>query len=157
MMKSAIRNTFLVSAMAAALGMTAVAFAGPHDCGERAGPEERLEKHLDRMSSHLDLSDAQRTEVEAVLKGSQAEMTVLRGQMHEGRRALHQLNPEQANYKAEAARLAGEQGDALASLIQLRATTRAAVHPVLTPEQREQMGEFMAKKRRHKERHRPYL
>jgi len=154
-MKTVIGNTLLVTAMAGVLGMAAVAFASPHECGERAGPEGRLEKHLDRMSSHLDLSDAQRTEIGAVLRSSQAEMMSLREQMHEGRRALHQLSPGQANFEAETARLASEQGDVLASLIQLKAKTRAELHPILTAEQREQMGEYMAEKRGHEER--PYM
>jgi len=156
-MKPLIRNTFLATAMAAALGMAAVALAGPHDCGERAGPEERLEKHLDRMSRHLDLSDTQRSEVEVVLKGSQAEMAVLRTQMRDSHKMLHQLNPEQGNYEAEVARLAGEQGKAMTNLIQLRARTMAGVHPILTEEQREKMQDYKAKKHRHKKGHRQYM
>jgi len=156
-MKPAIRNTLLASAIAATLGLTAVAFAGPHDCGERASPQERLEKRLDRMSHHLDLSDSQRAEVEAVMKGSITEMDALRTQMSDSKSMLRQLKPEQANFEAETARLASEQGDALASLIQLRAKTKAAIYPILTSEQRDKMQNFMDRKHRHKDRHRSYL
>ncbi|MDX8412275.1 MAG: Spy/CpxP family protein refolding chaperone, partial [Mariprofundaceae bacterium] len=134
-MKTAIRNTFLVTAMAGVLGMTAVAMASPHDCSERADPEDRLEYHLDRMSRHLGLSDGQRAQIEVVLRDGEAEMTALRGQMREGRRALHQLNPEQVNFEDEIGRLFAEQGEALTSLIQLRAMTMAAVQPILSLEQ----------------------
>lgn len=159
-MKEAIRNTALITAIAVFLGAATVAVAGQHDCSDGAGAADRLAHRMDRMSHHLNLSDAQRAEIEVVLKGSESKMATLRKDLHDGRRALRQLSPEQDNFDAEVARLAAEQGATLAGLIELRAKTRAAIHPILTPEQRERAREFLSDGGWHKERkerHRSYM
>lgn len=66
---------------------------GPEMRNGRAAPAYRIQRRLDRMTRYLELSDEQKTQVEAIMEMQQAESTALRQETN--RRIADVLNDQQ--------------------------------------------------------------
>lgn len=112
---------------------------GMHGPGGCAGPD--LERFLDRAATRLGLSEEQRLRIEAILETARPQMQALREQarsQHEAFRASH----DPAVFDDGAVRaFAAQQSELHAEMMVQGMRTWSEVLQVLTPEQREQLGE----------------
>jgi len=126
--------TTLGLATALSLGMAATAGAFP---GEHGGKQQRYE----RIADKLDMNDEQRQQLKQIHRQARPQMLELKDAMQDNREALRKLDPKSAQFDAQVAELAKQQGELLTQKIIQRHHLRAKVFAILTPEQRE-----MAKK-----------
>lgn len=93
----------LATTTALALGLSTFASAQPAtaDAGARMDRSERAEqhmaRHLDRMASELNLTQAQKLELEAVMRAQHAERMALRQRHMEESRALREQGKAQVD------------------------------------------------------------
>lgn len=83
------------------------------------------------MSSYLNLTDAQKSQMATIRSSAQAQAKPVREQLRQNRQQLNAAI--QAGQPTDA--LAAQQGQLLGKLIAIRAGTRAQMRAVLTPEQ----------------------
>jgi periplasmic protein CpxP/Spy len=110
------------------------------------------ERHLDRMTERLGLSDAQRAAVRDIFSQSQPQLREVHDKLRANREALRALTAADALDENRLRTLAQEQGQLHAEMIVQRSRVHSEIHKVLTPEQRERMqerrGKFSEKKGR---------
>ena len=157
MMKK-LSTTALASVLAlSSLGFVASSYAMPsgegyEKCMHGKHGKGYGEKHgrrgfdIDRMAEKLNLSDEQRTSMQAIIDESKPEITALREKMRETRKQLKQLAHTNPYNEAEVRKLADAQGDLKAEMIVLRMQQRSKISNVLTEEQRTQMKEMREKR-----------
>lgn len=136
------RQLSIIALTAALIGggtLSAHAFMGPD--GECGGPraEGKMEhgKRFGRMARELKLSDAQKEQVQAILKAEQEKNAPLREKLAENRKKLHEAAQAEKFDEAAVKALAATQADLQAQLIVSRARAHSQIHALLTPEQRE--------------------
>jgi len=129
--------------MIASLGLAMPAMASP-------GGEQGMQRQQagERMAAALNLTDAQKQEIKAIRSEARPGMKSLGDAMRANRDALRKLNPDDAKYLSEVDRLASEKGSLVQQMVVAHAHMRAAIHQVLTPEQRVKAQEFAAKRDR---------
>jgi len=118
--------------------------------GDRAGHYseargERMAEHLDRA---LDLTDAQKAQISALMDAHQQ----ARGERGAMRGAMMALDPGSPDYEAKVAELAKQQSQAMAQRMMEGAKVHAEIYAVLTPEQQTQyraLQERMGDRRGH--------
>jgi Spy/CpxP family protein refolding chaperone len=106
---------------------------GPGVWASEGGSEDRLE----RLATRLDLTDAQKTQIEGIWKQGEAERTSLRKQ---SMRLSNEMRGEMLKDEVDEAKVLklGEQiSDVRAKMSAQRLKQRLAVRKVLTPEQRD--------------------
>lgn len=86
----------LIIATSLALGLAGVAIAQPPSAEERsARAEQHAEKRMDRMSEQLNLTPAQRLEMESIFAGQSAAQRELRERHRSERQALSEQGKQQ--------------------------------------------------------------
>ena len=113
------------------LSMTMVSTAGAFP-GEHGGKQQRYE----RMADKLDMNDQQRQQLKQIHRQARPQMLKLKDAMQDNREAMRKLDPNSAQFSAELAKLAKQQGELVTQKIIQRNQVRASVFAILTPEQR---------------------
>ncbi len=98
------------------------------------------------MVDQLDLTDDQRTQIEAITEESREWMSDQRNKMQENREQLSELMQKSPLNEAEVRKVADAQGGLKADMIVLRAQKRAKINTVLTDDQRTQLEERRGKR-----------
>jgi protein CpxP len=161
------RNLVLTTLLAGSLvtaGFVTISYAGPQYCAhhgmhsKRMGDAEGRHDPLKRLMGHLDLTDAQQTEIKTIIATGRSDMKGVRQQLHDSRRAIYELVAS-SNYSAERVReLADQQAKLNAELTVARMDTMHRTLQVLTPEQRAELAKLreqrMEKKKVWMEEHR---
>jgi Spy/CpxP family protein refolding chaperone len=107
--------------------------------------KERGGERLERMARALELSEAQREEI-AALKEAQREKTApLRRQMRKNREEMRRITGAETVDASAVRALTAARAELKSEMILSRTETRARVHALLTPEQREKAAEMMKK------------
>ena len=149
------RRMFKLAGIAAALGALGAGIAWrahAHGGGFGHGPIDpaRMEEHLDRMLKHLyveiDATEAQKRELDPIVKQAAKDLVPLREQLHAGRReAVELLSQERVDPAALEALRAKH--IALADEGSRRLTRAIAdIADVLTPAQRKQLAAHVARR-----------
>jgi len=124
--------------------------------------EKRIQKRLDRMAEKLNLSDAQKTQVQALKQNSRNEIKPLRNEQRALRKEIRQLDPNASDYSAKLADAANRQAELTRQMIIAKGNKRQQMSTILTPEQLAKKKEMRAKrkarfqKRMHKRHHRKH-
>ncbi len=136
--KKNLLNMALVSFLA---GGSVIALASS-DC-----KEERREHRMERMLKNLDLSDAQRQKIDALLDSLEDEQKEHKGQpkMRE-MRMIMQLNPDDPNYLEQVEKHAKGASEQMQAQIIHKAKTRQQIHAILDEEQKQTLKQRMEKK-----------
>lgn len=136
---TAIVGVFLV----AGLAMPAMAFqGGPDGC-----KGSHSERHMQRFSQQLNLSDEQQQKIRAIHDKDRESFQKIGQQMRDNRKTLFQLDTTAKDYDAKVKKLARQQGELVERMIVLHSHERADVNAVLTAEQREQAKKLMQQRR----------
>ncbi len=94
-------------------------------------------KRFSRMARKLDLTEAQREQVKAILESERVAVAPLRKQLAEAREKIRRAVETEPFDEAAVRALAASQNDARVELAVSRARVRSRIHALLTPEQRE--------------------
>lgn len=122
-------------------GVTAVqANEPPRDfkCRAGQGAQDCDQQRMDRFAQRLDLTDAQRKQVQGIFDQYKPEREQLQNLLRENRQEIDRLSA--ADPKLAVA--ADKQGKAFGQMIVLRKKIEAAVDAVLTPAQREKLQQM---------------
>lgn len=139
------KNITLGLILGSTLALATLAVAAP------SGQEEGMHQgHHSRGQEHgrghgmgfdkLDLSDAQRASIKQIMQTSHGANKTQWEALRQQRSAFEQMTPDQVGYQAAAARLAQAEADATRVRVQQKATVRAKVYALLTPEQKARMA-----------------
>ena len=93
-----------------------------------------MQKRFDRMSTYLNLTDAQKTQAQAIFKESHEAAQQYRAQLKQNREALAQA--VKANNPADIERLSAVQGQLMGKMVAIHSEAFAKLYQTLTPEQR---------------------
>lgn len=142
------RRILITAAAIAALAAPATVLAQggygpPHGMGMHGGfggpGLARFEEMLPRMAEFLDLSDAQQSQIQAILDEETPAIEDLRDQLqaaHEAFRSTHEPGDfDEATFRA----FAESQSQLHVELMVANARTMSRIHNVLTPEQQEKL------------------
>ncbi|HEY6837157.1 MAG TPA: Spy/CpxP family protein refolding chaperone [Geobacteraceae bacterium] len=131
----------LVAALMMGGTFTANAFVGPmDDCGDApppAGKKMDPERHFARMAKELKLTDAQKEQIKAILKGEREQMKPQREKMAANRNKLRDASEAATFDEAAVKAIAADQAAILQEMIVARARVHSQINALLTPEQRE--------------------
>ena len=94
-------------------------------------------KRIDRMAKKLNLTEAQKEQVKAILASEREKAEPLRQQLAENRKNLRKVIEAQPFDEATVRTLAAKQNDARVELVVSRARARSQIYALLSPEQRE--------------------
>jgi len=111
---------------------------GRHRMGRHKG------RMMGRMFRQLDLTDAQKEKIQAIMKSSREEGQALRKQMRANRIELHNLSENGTFNESKVKQIAKKQGDLHAKMIIQRQKSKAQIHAVLTPAQKAKAAEMKA-------------
>jgi len=139
-MKTAIVS--LISALVLSLvAVTGYAFErGKHGYGGHGDPGSMMMKLVDK----LDLSEEQESEIKAIFENRKTEKE--QKQRRKVIQELMALDPMSSDYEQKVSAIADEQAEKVREMIVEKAKVRTEIYEVLTPEQREELEEIMAKK-----------
>lgn len=115
-------------------------FEGPHWGGHRGG-------RMDRMARHLDLSDEQRTQIEAIMANARNEGEQLRGELATLREEVRAMIRSDGYYEDQVRVQVESKAPVFVELTVLGVRTMNDVYQVLTPEQRAKADEMLARRR----------
>jgi Spy/CpxP family protein refolding chaperone len=155
-MKS-IRFRFLVAALAVTLGAaisrSQTADAPPPPAMHGHGHEFGMEGHkMGFFAKYLDLSDAQRAQMKAVLQKEHPTLKPLMQQLHQTRQQLKQY--EQGVYdEAKVRGLATQQAQTMVELTVQETRIHNELFQLLTPDQQNKMKEFEANREARMQKH----
>lgn len=113
-----------------------------HQCEDRKA--KKTNKHLKRMTKHLDLTEQQVTAIKAIYEEDRAERTST--QSPNKRDGLMALDPSASDYQEQVEAIASERANAVKAHILRRAQTMAKIHELLTPEQQALASERKARR-----------
>lgn len=145
------KRTGIIIAAPLAAGLIALATAvsamppGGRDCGNGGfgmGHDQRMMgkgPSLERLAERLDLTQAQRAQVEVIIETSQPQMLALRDEMRANRDDIKALVQQDGYDERAVRRVANDQGDRLAELIMLRTRQRYEIADILTEAQLAQL------------------
>jgi protein CpxP len=141
-------STTLLAGSLATAGFFTISHADPQYCdhhgmqSERMGHVEGRRGQLKRLMDHVDLTDAQRTEIKNIIETSRNDTESVRQQMRDSRTAMYGLASSR-DYSVERAReLADQQAKLNAELTVARIDTMHRTLQVLTPEQRAELAKL---------------
>lgn len=137
------RNLIITTLLAAAMigsGANAV-LAGHGPMPDFGGPPPGMERAADhfeeRMAKILKLTEAQQTQIKALLDAEREQIEPLREKMHESRDKIKQAADATVFDEAAVRAVAVAQSQIEVELIVTHSRTRNKVNALLTPEQRE--------------------
>lgn len=108
-----------------------VAQAGPRGHGHGFGGH-----HMQRMMDEVGVSDLQREQITAVIDASKPQFKTLFKSMREGRKALKDVDPLNADYDSTVANQAEALAGVTREMVTLRAQVRKDIWQILDAEQR---------------------
>lgn len=114
-------------------GLVAVPEGGFPGRHREMGPGKRI----DRMAKKLNLTEAQKEQVVAILASEREKSEPLRQQLAENRKNLRNAIEAQPFDEAAVRTLAAKQNDTRVELVVSRARARSQIYALLSPEQRE--------------------
>jgi periplasmic protein CpxP/Spy len=148
-MRKPIRMTILLAAM---VGISSLAFAGSGDppVADQGGPPARgmHARHRwmgDRGYARLDLTDAQRSQIRELTRGSFDQAKPLMEALKQKRQAFESAEPGSPGYLAAASDLAQAEADAARARVTREADLRAKIYGILTQAQRAQLADLRAR------------
>ena len=118
-----------------------------HHRGMRSMGHRDPARMIERMSSHLDLSELQQEKLNNIMLAAQPEFDEQRGRQKANREAMHALNVDDPDYSSKLEFLAAENGELVASTTMLMGRIRAEINSELTDEQREKMATGFERRR----------
>ena len=118
-----------------------------HHRGMRGMGHRDPARMIERMSSHLDLTELQREKLNNIMIAAQPEFDEQRNRQKANREAMHALNVDDPDYSAKLEFLAAENGELVASTTMLMGRIRAEINNELTDEQREKMASAFERRR----------
>ena len=159
-------TTLATSAIAGLLTFASVANAGPN-CGGKnkhgqkysqmsdADKTERMEKRLNRMATKLGLTDAQKTQLQALKQNSQNEIKPLRNEQRAIRKEIRELDASASDYSTKLADAANRQAALTRQMIIAKGNKHQKMATILTPEQLAKQKEMRANRKggSHKRKH----
>jgi len=104
--------------------------------------EGRCLDHFQRMADTLGLSERQRQDIEAVLKGQEEGHAQLMEKIAEGRRQLMEASRSSDMDEAKVAELAEEQGRLMSEMMVSQVQVKKQIFALLTPEQQQKADAF---------------
>ncbi len=113
---------------------------------ERGGARD-MARNWERMMEELDLTPQQRGKITEHRATYQPELRKLRQELQQARRALRDINPGDAKYKATVTETAKRVSDLSAKMVTQSAELRSKVWSVLIPDQQKKMLERQQKMR----------
>ena len=119
-------------------GLVAVPERGFPDKHRGMGPGNRI----DRMAKKLNLTEAQKEQVKAILASELEKSEPLRQQLAENRKNLRKAIEAQPFDEATVRTLAAKQNETRVELIVSRSRARSQIYALLSPEQRESAGKL---------------
>ena len=129
----------------AGVGATAV-WAGGHRFGHgNWDSAERIDFMVERMTDRLDLSEAQQSDIDAILTTSQTEAKPYREQLKTLRTDMRQLVTADEYYEDQVRVQLATKAAAMVELGVIATRTMHEVRAELTPEQRAEADELMTK------------
>ncbi len=138
-----------VGATLLAAGMAFVYAETPSTKSPSANPQHRAEnrqqwqqRRFDRLSSYLNLTDAQKTQAKATLKAAHESSMQYSAQLKQNRQALQAAI--KADNKADIEKLSAEQGRLMGKTMAIRTEAFAQIYQTLTPEQRAKADQLPA-------------
>lgn len=153
------RRLFLGSAIAGALALGSIAYAGPnckhggkhgkHGKYSQEQKAEYMQKRMERMSSKLGLSETQKTQVQSLMQNQRNLMKPLRDEKRGLRKEMKALDPTAADYPAKLAGIANREAELVRQMTIAKGNKRQQMAQILTPEQRA-MKQQMRDKRKAK-------
>lgn len=124
---------------------------GPCGCGNCDGPdsatmqqrmENRMERHLAKMTTVLELTDSQQTQIKDILAAQQEKRQAERQERYETREQMQELKASTDFNEAEFRALAKERAEKRIDMQVERMKTRQQIFALLTPEQQEKAEVF---------------
>jgi len=94
-------------------------------------------KRIDRIAEKLNLTEAQKEQVKAILASEREKAEPLRQQLAENRKNLRKAIEAQPFDEATVRTLAAKQNETRVELVVSRARARSQIYALLSPEQRE--------------------
>jgi Spy/CpxP family protein refolding chaperone len=141
---------------AAALSVTllaAVAFGQSPMRRAALGHGGGFENLLGRMGDYLDLTDAQRTQMKAIVTKEKPTIQPLVQQLAQGSQQMRQLEEASSFDEGKVRALATQQSQALTELMVQKARIKSELVQVLTPDQKTKMAAFEARRQARFQRH----
>jgi Spy/CpxP family protein refolding chaperone len=114
-------------------GMTFV-YADTQSQTRSATRQEWAQKRFDRMASHLNLTEAQKTQARGFLQEARSSAKELGPQLKQNHQAL--AAAVKANNTADIERLSAEQGRLMGKMMAIHSEAFAKIYQTLTPDQR---------------------
>lgn len=108
---------------------------------------------LGRMGHYLDLTDAQRTQMKAILSKEKPTIQPLMQQLAQGHQQMRQLEEASAFDENKVRALATQQSQTLAELMVQKARIKSELVQVLTPDQKTKLTAFEARQQARFQRH----
>jgi protein CpxP len=142
-------TTLAIAAIAVPGAAAAQGFGGPPGFG---GPDEIggpglpfLEHMLTRIADDLGLTDAQQSQIQAILDEERPAIESMRGQLRDAHQAFRDSHPPGEFDEAAVRAFAESQSQTHVELMVAGARTMSRIHNALTPEQREQLLQMRAR------------
>jgi periplasmic protein CpxP/Spy len=146
-----------VKILAAALGLTlltALAFGQasvrPSGFGHRGGGFGNM---LGMMGDYLDLTDAQRTQMKAIITKEKPTMQPLMQQLRQGNQQMRQLEQAGTFDETKVRAVATQQAQAMTELMVQKARIKSEMMQVLTADQKTKLATFEARQQARFHRH----
>lgn len=152
------RNRFAMTILALALATAGVVYAGSNSgivpSGAKPGAPSNAtdapplahpfaRRVFARVASELKLTDAQQTEIKAIVRDELAGAHLLFEKLKENRMQMRAAASDGQFDEAQVRSIAAEQGQTLSELIVAKERAKARIFNVLTPEQRTRANELL--------------
>lgn len=140
-MKKAHKVLLTVGLTALLAGVTAVQANEPRQsfhCRPGQNAADCEQQRLDRFAQRLDLTDAQKKQVQDIYTQYRPEREKLQQALRDNRKTIDAMSASDP----QLATVAGKQGQALGQMIVLHKKIEAAVDAVLTPQQRDKLAQM---------------
>lgn len=142
------RRSITIAALAAGLALSSAAIAGKDGDPGRPGPGHGPHRGGPFMHElrDLDLSDSQREQIRGFFKSQREQDKTDRKAQFELRRSFELATPGTAQYQTLTTQLADAEAAEARNRVQQMASLRTQVYGVLTPAQRTELAEELAKR-----------
>jgi len=114
--------------------------------GMRGKRGKRGHRGMGRMFRNLDLTDAQKTQVQTIMKNNRESSKTMRQQMRANKQALRKATENGAFNQSEVQAIANKQGNLHAQMIVQKQKVKAEIFNVLTAEQKAKLAEQKAER-----------
>ena len=119
-----------------------------------ADKSARMQKRLDRMATKLGLSDAQKTQIQALKLNSRNDMKPLRDEKRAIRQEMKTLDTSAPDYSTRLADIANRKSEIARQMTIVKGNKRQQLEAILTPEQLAKMKTMRSKRKgSHKRKH----